>query len=214
MAIWRDDVVKALQMVGGIGHLNDIYIAIKGIRPKPHPKSLEAIVRRELEHNSSDTTSFKNNHDLFYSVKGLGSGIWGLRVIENISPEAIDLKESKNPLRSPSFTYRILRDTRLARQLKELHNHECQICGSTILLTNNKRYSEAHHIKPLGASHNGPDIAENILVLCPNHHAMCDYAAINLKIDELRTHVGHKIGDQFIAYHNELSAKCGESSRS
>jgi hypothetical protein len=34
-------------------------------------------------------------------------------------------------------------------------------------------YIEAHHMRPLG-KHDGPDNRRNMLVLCPNHHAMFD----------------------------------------
>ncbi len=101
-------------------------------------------------------------------------------------------------------TIRIVRDTTLARLIKDLHAHECQICGTTIELPDGSRYSEAHHIKPLGTPHNGPDVAENIIVLCPNHHAMCDYGVIHLQLPELRTHPEHEIGIEYVDYHNNL----------
>ena len=68
-------------------------------------------------------------------------------------------------------------------------------------------YSEAHHIRPLGSPHNGPDIAENILVLCPNHHVMCDYGSIHLYLKNLHVHSRHCIGAPFIEYHNTVIAK-------
>lgn len=106
------------------------------------------------------------------------------------------------PEKVETITYRILRDTALARNLKELHENKCQICSETITLPTGA-YSEAHHIKPLSAPHQGPDIPENILVLCPNHHVMCDYGAIKLDVTVLMVHLGHKIGDEFLKYHNE-----------
>lgn len=98
-------------------------------------------------------------------------------------------------------TYRVLRDTKVARRLKALHKGECQICGEAINI-NGKKYCEAHHIKPLGHRHNGPDVEGNILILCPNHHVMCDYGAVRLEIGSLHTHPMHRIDQQFLNYHN------------
>lgn len=33
-------------------------------------------------------------------------------------------------------------------------------------------YAEGAHIRPLGRLHDGPDVTENVLCLCPNHHAL------------------------------------------
>ena len=119
-----------------------------------------------------------------------------------LTPMAIDLGEPSLTQRHAVQTYRILRDTALARWLKHMYEYECQLCGMTIELINGGRYAEVHHIQPLGAPHNGPDILENMLVLCPNHHAMCDLGAIRLSIKELRVSKNHPISLQRLEYHN------------
>ncbi len=121
-----------------------------------------------------------------------------------ITPTAVDVEEPQ-PSRVEVHTYRVLRDTLLARKLKALHQDSCQICGTRISLGDNT-YSEAHHIRPLSNPHNGPDVPENILVLCPNHHVMCDYGAIRLDISGLRTHPNHRLGRKFIEYYNQQIA--------
>ncbi len=199
MTIWRDDVRQALEEIGGSGTLAEIYEAISHIRTEL-PESWQAIVRRELEHNSSDLESYKETHDLFFSVEGIGAGVWGLRDKLSNSPEAVDIQHP--PSRVESTTYRILRDTALSRKIKVLHKHRCQICGNTIELTDGTTYSEAHHIVPLGGGHNGLDVSENILVLCPNHHVACDYGAIKLNKPRLRKAVGHFVSSEFVDYHN------------
>jgi len=105
--------------------------------------------------------------------------------------------------RAETTTYRILRDTNLARKLKTLHSDRCQICGERIHLGKDRTYSEAHHIRPLGDPHSGPDVGGNIIVLCPNHHAMCDYGGIRLIKEEFRQLDGHRIQQEFIDYHNK-----------
>ncbi|MCK5038676.1 MAG: HNH endonuclease [Thermoplasmata archaeon] len=82
------------------------------------------------------------------------------------------------PARTLTMTNRIIRDTELVRKLKESYGWSCQICGKRILLPNGKYYTEGHHLRPLGGSYEGPDIAENIIILCPNHHAEFDLRSI------------------------------------
>ena len=38
-------------------------------------------------------------------------------------------------------------------------------------------YAEVHHIMPRN-KHNGPDVRENMLVLCPNHHVEFDFGVL------------------------------------
>ena len=49
-------------------------------------------------------------------------------------------------------------------------------------------YAEVHHIRPLGAGHDGPDIPANMLVLCPNHHAAFDLSTMALDPDSLEVY--------------------------
>jgi HNH endonuclease len=125
-------------------------------------------------------------------------------------PIATDIETPTN--RIPYSTLRILRDTTLACFIKRLHNYKCQICGTTIPLSNGKFYAEAHHIQPLGSPHNGPDVESNIIILCPNHHAMCDYAAITLDLKMLTMHPEHEISAQYIKYHNHVVASMATDS--
>lgn len=210
MGTWTEDVVTGLENLNGIAPLADIYDELRNIRPEPHPESFDAIIRRTLESNSSDSDAFQGRSDLFYSVDGIGGGVWGLRSALEYTPIAIDADIPdgvSEPGRQRQETYRILRDTNLARKLKILHNNKCQLCGESIQLPSGKGYSEAHHIKPLGAPHNGPDIAENIIVLCPNHHVMLDYGVIEIVLSNLITHPRHSIGTVYATYHNEVIRK-------
>lgn len=80
--IWRDDVVSALTRLGGEAHLDDIYTEvaeIRNARGATLPPSYQAIVRREIEYNSSDSASYQGRLDLFFSVHGIGEGVWALR---------------------------------------------------------------------------------------------------------------------------------------
>jgi hypothetical protein len=206
---WRDSVELALKNLGGSASLDQLYDEVHAIRLSHEdtlPTSFKAIVRRELEYNSTDSTNWRGDRDLFYSVHGIGMGVWGLRSIISEPPVAIDI-EPPNPTRgtarSEITTNRIIRDTKMTKKVKALHNHMCQICGDFIELPNGKRYVEAHHIIPLGTPHNGPDTPENIVVVCPNHHAMLDFGCVALSKSLLKAAVGHSISDLSISYHNK-----------
>lgn len=98
---------------------------------------------------------------------------------------------------------RIIRDTKMSLYAKQLHNFCCQICGHSIMLGKGQKYAEAHHLKPLGQPHNGPDILANIVCLCPNHHAELDYRIASIARQDFRPAEGHDIAEEFIEYHNE-----------
>jgi len=198
MATWIEDIVKAFYNLNGVCHLTDLYDEVENIRMTPLPQTWQATIRGAIETHSSDSNAFLGNKDLFFSVQGLGNGIWGLRNFkEQLSQADINLPE-----RIDTSITRVIRDTKLSNSLKRLHNYKCQICGHSIKLKNGK-YAEAHHIRPLSRIHNGPDIAENIIILCPNHHVLCDYGVISLNLQKIIQIKYHKIGIEYIAYHNE-----------
>lgn len=79
---WRDEVVDVLNGLGGKAHLSQIYDKIKerGIMNFEENPNWQAAIRRTIEERSSDSKFYKNgSEDLFYSVKGIGKGEWGLR---------------------------------------------------------------------------------------------------------------------------------------
>ncbi len=119
-------------------------------------------------------------------------------VAEKHTPCAIDIEDLIQPERVLQETYRILRDTTLARNVKESHKCRCQICGQTLKLSGITPYAEAHHIMPIGRPHNGPDVRGNILCVCPNDHVLLDYGAIKLDVNRLEG-----ISKEFINYHND-----------
>lgn len=205
---WWQSVEQALMNLGGQAHLTDIYNEVTRTRNSQKlsiPESLKAITRKELEYNSSDSSNWTKKRNIFYSVNGIGSGVWGLRDSLPKTPIANDIQitgKNELPSRIETTIYRILRDTELTRKLKLLHQHKCQLCGNSINLSLNTNYSEAHHVKPLGHPHDGPDIASNILILCPNHHVELDYGAIKLNIDQLNQVNGHTLSKEYISYHN------------
>ena len=121
---------------------------------------------------------------------------------KQVAPVASDFNEPTKIERHLISTYRILRDTALARRVKADNNYRCQLCGSQIMLSDNTPYAEAHHVKPLGAPHNGPDHPGNIVCLCPNCHVKFDYGAVRIDKDRFKT-----VLTEYIRYHNEIICK-------
>jgi putative restriction endonuclease len=114
------------------------------------------------------------------------------------------------PAKKRSMVTRIVRDTQKSRALKELYNYRCQIC-MTRLEGLGGPYAEGAHVRPLGAPHDGPDTADNLLCLCPNHHVLFDLGGFTIDPDfgliglpgSLHVHAKHKLSKEHIRYHRE-----------
>lgn len=112
----------------------------------------------------------------------------------------------QNETTKHSFVERNTRTRRRARGfvalLKELYGFRCQVCAKLLPCPNLKipGYTEGHHLKPLGR-HDGPDIAENVIIVCPNHHILLQHGGMGLNLKKLSLSE-HKIADEFVNYHN------------
>ena len=129
-------------------------------------------------------------------------------VIEYVKPPSdIDAP----PGRIETHVQRIVRDTVAAKSLKARYGYKCQVCGLRIEPTSGSYYVDVHHVRPLGGGHNGNDTHTNMLVLCPNHHAMFDFgiprftAADRITIGETSHTLTckHALTEDVITYHNE-----------
>ena len=135
----------------------------------------------------------------------------------SVKAAQIDIEQkhgSSNPKRVASTVQRVIRDSKLGRQLKKLYDYKCQVCELQIN-TEAGFYAEAAHIKPVGAPHNGPDLLENLLCLCPNHHLMFDKGVFCLDdrfnligIDgRLHLNLKHDVSKEFLSYHRSMFGK-------
>ncbi|AOZ73316.1 hypothetical protein BK816_08525 [Boudabousia tangfeifanii] len=205
---WIEDIVTALENLGGVATLDELYEELEQIRADLG-LTWHNTVRARLQERCSEAKAFLGKENLFYSVEGLGKGVWGLRSALADTPPATDTPETPDlpeghphPRKTELHTYRVLRDSMLARALKRLHHYQCQICGEAFHFGENETYSEVQYIIPLG-KHGGSDTPGNMLVLCPNHHAMCDFGKIRLDPEKLYTVLGHEISPKSIQYYNE-----------
>ncbi|WP_276253588.1 HNH endonuclease [Halomontanus rarus] len=128
---------------------------------------------------------------------------------------------SKTTERRSTTRNDVIRNDELVQTLKTLYDHTCQICGDRRLQGLDSGFSHVHHLMPLGKPHNGPDVPENVIVVCPNHHedfenGMLTVDPQTLEVDHfyeevptgrtIETKGEHKIGPQYVAYHNQVVA--------
>jgi hypothetical protein len=212
-----DEIVEAFRALGGTAQYSDLYDYMEKHATHPLPRTWKDSVRAKIHERSSDSKDFQGKADLFYYADALGSGVWGLRPMLHATPPAPDTGQPSDPAKRALIEdYRIIRDTKTTRQLKTLYQDKCQICGTAIALYGTT-YSEAHHVQPLGEPHNGPDIASNIVIVCPNHHVQLDYGALAIDPETMMiipadTHEApqyrkllldpkHRLGAEFLQYH-------------
>ena len=100
-----------------------------------------------------------------------------------------------------------------------MYDHTCQVCGIKL----NSAFGPiaiGAHIKALGHPHNGTDIIQNMLCLCPNHHEQFDAFAYyidpkkllvrnlnDLDGQRIKVHENHKISTDFLYYHQQQYEK-------
>ena len=155
--------------------------------------------------------------EFWHEVGRSGFEIWRFRLVK--IPEKVTIGQEIReepagysvPRRQEVRVSRVARDSARARRVKALYSHRCQMCGTRLECPAGP-YSEAAHIRPVGALHHGPDTEDNILCLCPNHHAIFDNGAISIADDlslngddtnGLTVHRNHHINYHRIAYHRE-----------
>ena len=121
--------------------------------------------------------------------------------IPQVSDGAVDLGEP--PQRKEVVVRRVIRDTAMVRRLKAIHADTCQLCSLRLEVAGGEAYSEGHHLRPLGSPHDGPDIPENILILCPNCHAKLDFRGYSLEYASITQRARHRVAEEHVRYHNE-----------
>lgn len=116
--------------------------------------------------------------------------IKGLEEVETDDDHSVMLPKdlAGPPARVKCKVIRFVRDTQKSRMLKKIYENKCQVCGYQLKIGAKMYYSEVHHIRPLNEG--GNDDFNNMIVLCPTHHAEFDYEVIC--INEDLTHVVDK----------------------
>jgi putative restriction endonuclease len=82
------------------------------------------------------------------------------------------------------------------KKVKEPYDYRCQVCD-VYLSSPCGPIAIVAHIRGVGRPHDGPDVIENMLCLCPNHHDQLDCFSYyietkSLKIIRLDNLIGRK----------------------
>lgn len=154
-----------------------------------------------------------------------GYYVWRFRLVKvtnEPSPETTTLstRETKksyspgneSPQRMEVRTQRIVRTTAVGEYVKGLYDCACQRCGLRIV-SKGGPYAEAAHIRPLGRPHDGPDVPENVLCLCPNCHTEFDFGVWAIADDhglvgvsgKMTLHASHNVDSKHLAYRRQMS---------
>lgn len=105
--------------------------------------------------------------------------------------------EKISPAAHRRMTLQIDRPTRVSRALKSLLGSRCQICSREGFRTaSGELYAEAHHLEPLHRKSPGSLVTDNILIVCPNCHAMLHHADVRVELpnpQEIHIHINDVI---------------------
>jgi hypothetical protein len=72
-------IVHVLENLGGSGSYSEIYQEYESFAKCRLTPGQKAGIRKCIETHSSDSENFSRKKDIFYSVEGMGYGVWGLR---------------------------------------------------------------------------------------------------------------------------------------
>lgn len=153
----------------------------------------------KLIHNSKSTIRI---HQGLYEIKNE----YYDEIIKKITPKKFNPNEKiiGPAKRSKSEVWRFVRNQDKVLHLKNLYQNKCQICGYTFEHNANQKngfYSEVHHYNPLKKQ--ADDDFENMIVLCPNHHAEFDYGIKFIHLDATTIIDSHgKETGESITFHN------------
>jgi putative restriction endonuclease len=139
--------------------------------------------------------------------------------LDKLGDELVDLTNSIeiDPVYATSTITRRVRDSALSRDLKKMYKFACQVCGTRVPGVDDRFYSEGAHVRPLGRPHLGNDAIENLLSLCPNHHAQLDIGGMVILSDfsvalasdlkpfgDIKFLHDHSISADNASYHREM----------
>lgn len=171
-------IIEALKYNNGVSNYKNIYDYLRDIPDFKYENfkneiNFQGTVRAIIQENSSDSTTFNGQNDIFYSVNGLRSGLWGLRNYSetlNKSNNIIDIEgkdiETISKIRSGQNYFR---NVLLNKYDK------CRLCNIDII-----DLLIASHIKPWKYSDEKEKVdVNNGLILCPIHDKLFDKGYIS-----------------------------------
>lgn len=112
------------------------------------------------------------------------------KILDNHARSLFKDVKNASPERREVIREIIKRDSRQAKILKARLDGICQLCGTKPFNGKFGDITEAHHIVWL--SDDGPDRLDNMVLLCPNHHAAIHAIKAKFRRSELRFFRGEK----------------------
>lgn len=176
---WLEEVEAALESLGGVASLSDIYAHVEGTTERHLAKNWKSIVRQTIEDHSSDG-AFRQARDIFYSANGKGSGVWGLRAAEGtapLDPDQIPDGDYPEGVASRITVNRYERNAVARRECIAIHGVRCVVCNfdfAAVYGPMGRGYIHVHHIVPLATISKGYRVnpRTDLRPVCPNCHAM------------------------------------------
>ena len=185
---WKEDIIQAIESLGGIAHRSDILKEVKKIRKGNLNSTWDKTVQKELESHSSDSEVFNKKEDIFYSVMGKGKGVWGLRdtqknpisQITDIEDDNFNSTGKEGKVKLVKHLYRE-RDKDLVVSKKKSFQKKhgklfCEACNFDFKNKYGERgegFIECHHIVPLSEIEKEQETKlSDLALLCSNCHRM------------------------------------------
>jgi predicted restriction endonuclease len=92
----------------------------------------------------------------------------------------------RNSANDSRFLDKRPRDPIRSALLKNLYNHQCQLCGCKQEISPGKYYSETHHLQQI--QEYGPDVFANMIVVCKSCHLYLDKGSVRINLDDYKIH--------------------------
>lgn len=176
---WLADLVEAYSGLGGEAPYSKVYAAVEGIRRMrggSWTREAKASVRRTVEDHSDASKNYRGKN-VFYSVHGLGRGVWGLLPeYRKDDPPASPQHETAygEGIEGITKENRYLRRSRsvvLVERRKLMDSFTCQVCGFVKKIGEDRYIIDVHHLNPLGLAVDMVTTKlEDLVCLCPNCH--------------------------------------------
>jgi len=198
-----ETIIAAFRSLGGQARPVEVAAEIKRLFPPPHPESLLQSIRGRIQECSSDSSIWQKKRDLFYSVHGIGGGVWGLREMDVLDPKSGDgFVDAVEPFMASEGTGQLRTHLRRERSKSlidrfkaALTSFSCVTCDFDFLATYGeigRGFIEAHHKVPVARLEPGAKTKiEDLAAVCSNCHRMLHRSG-NLTIDDLKAHLARE----------------------
>lgn len=199
-----ETVAEALRSLGGQARPVEIADEVRRMFPAPYTGHLLQSVRARIQECSSDSHHWKGKRDLFYSVHGIGGGVWGLRDMDPLNPAnqdgLVDAAETYMAAEGAAALRTHLRRERsktlIDRFKRQLATFACSVCDFDFGEAYGELgygFVEAHHRVPIARLEPGTKTRiEDLAAVCSNCHRMLHRQG-TISVEELRSQLARRV---------------------